>query len=236
MLFLNRFTIFQRLLFLSGIALAGLLCVAGIGVVALSETLVASQHVVGVSKRIESLSERSLTALLNIRRYEKDLLLNMGDPVRQDDYQNKWNASLADARQLYSEIAVTAPEYRPLRDRLNSGLTEYETKSRSVLQTAVAGGYSNPREANDAISVVAKVVIHRMEEDLKDSGKKAAEGASQAWAFAESRAQLARSAMLGFSILAGLVCVLGMLTVALGVRKSLGRGVSLSQAIAGERD
>ena len=232
MLALNRFTLFQRLLSLAGLALAGLLCVAGIGVFALSQTLESSQQVIGVHKRIEFLSEHALLALLNVRRFEKDLLLNMGDPVKQEGYQKKWKEALVESRQTYGAMAATSPEYVDLQGRLDASLKEYEAAAGKVLETAVKGGYLSPGEANDSITVVAKVVIHRMESDLQAASKKAAEGASAAWSAAETRADKARYAMIGLSLLAGGITLLGVVMLANAVARSLKQGVQVAGAIA----
>jgi methyl-accepting chemotaxis protein len=128
-----------------------------------------------VSQKLKTdgmLAEHTSRARANVnalRRYEKDLFLNIGDAQKEEEYYKDWldqterlNARIADA-----EKAVYLPEEKEQLRLMKTELAAYEsgfTKSRSLIQ---AGTIKTPQEGNAAIGPY-KDGIRKLEDTAKE--------------------------------------------------------------------
>src|SRR5580692_3118632 len=54
--------------------------------------------------KVSQLADEAKIATLELRRYEKDTLLNMDNKAVMQAYQEKWKAQLADLRSIVSDL------------------------------------------------------------------------------------------------------------------------------------
>ncbi|QWV97624.1 methyl-accepting chemotaxis protein [Geomonas nitrogeniifigens] len=119
-------------------------------------------HVSDLTSNRGALQDNSQLALAHInmmRRYEKDLFLNMGDPAKMAGYQKKWNDTLGKLNRLVdsSQKLVSAPGYpSAARDQeclaaMRRDIDAYATGFRKVAGRVAAGEIITPQDANKAI-------------------------------------------------------------------------------------
>ncbi len=131
--------------------------IVGMGLVAALVFRIAPGGVGGASSqfaRAEALKEQTVLIaglMLQERRFEKDLFINIGSRDRIEDYVHKWN----DARQrLQGELdraealALSAEDRDDLR-RIQGDLRIYVGGYESVLARIRAGQIATPEQAND---------------------------------------------------------------------------------------
>jgi methyl-accepting chemotaxis protein len=125
-----------------------------------------AQQLVDLDGRMAASFAQARTLSLQLRRYEKDLFLNAGNPESQKEYLRKWTGAreelerlLGDLRQHGSQDADT------LRDeaRMQKALAEYEAGFHTVLAGLEKGTLGTPQEANAALKQY-KEPIHILEE------------------------------------------------------------------------
>jgi len=160
---LKNVTVFRRLVFI-GILLVG---VSIMGIISLEMTLAKFKTTINGAVLVEGLGKDSKESVLQIRRNEKDIIINIGDPIKQEEYQPKWKKALDDTQAIYSRIKDVAPDYAPEVAVIQEGLAKYGVTGGKVLQDTINGQYSSAGEANDAMSIVAKAVIHKLQEDTE---------------------------------------------------------------------
>ena len=92
---LQQITIGKRLFAGFFIVLLFVLVVAGAGQWALTNTVDTAEQVLNVDFAINSASNDLHVAVLDMRRFEKDLFLNIGDKQKETEYSAKWETSRA---------------------------------------------------------------------------------------------------------------------------------------------
>jgi methyl-accepting chemotaxis protein len=103
--------------------------------------------------RAAALAEVARARSLELRRYEKDLLLSVGSVRAEEEYLLKWRE---EERRLRADLAALAelagPGERARLEALLAGLRTYEEGLSSVLRGVRAGYIRTPQAANTAIS------------------------------------------------------------------------------------
>ena len=127
---LRNFTIRARMMGAIAMVLCLLAMVGGVGLWSLQQVNASSDYFIKVTH--ESLDNMGdlRNALGNLRRYEKDLLLNATDSAKVTDYKAKWTAAADDARaQLKELIATTKGDAAASAARLQPLLAAYVDKA-----------------------------------------------------------------------------------------------------------
>ncbi|MBI1910457.1 MAG: MCP four helix bundle domain-containing protein [Deltaproteobacteria bacterium] len=125
-----------------------------------------------VEANIAEHSARARSNVIGLRRYEKDMFLNMGSPDKQAKYFNDWNNELEHlgARLDDIEKAVIDRSDKEAVASMRSNLKEYEVGLIKVNKMIQEGSIKTPQEANAAIGAY-KETIHKMENVAKDLAK-----------------------------------------------------------------
>jgi len=150
-----------------GLTLVGLLmvAVAGSGYWGLTVT---GKTIEGILSRDYRLTVSSMGArirILDLRRFEKDYELNMGDKKTQDEYFTKWSESLDHVQARLDEMdkyAYTEQDKAVLQE-MRTDLTTYTDGYRAMKAKIDAGNITRPQDANHFITQY-KDAIHRMED------------------------------------------------------------------------
>ena len=120
----------------------------------------------GDARKMEQASDAQ-TAGLNLRRFEKDYFLNMGDEKKEADYADKWNKTLASLNESLDalEHEATVPEDKELIRVLRSDVSTYTIGFQSVKAKISKKELKTPAAANEAMTPF-KDDIHRMDAAL----------------------------------------------------------------------
>ncbi|HEY5997714.1 MAG TPA: MCP four helix bundle domain-containing protein, partial [bacterium] len=111
-----------------------------------------------------------------LRRYEKDLFINMGDKQKEVDYLRQWEDQLASAQERIADlekldVALSDKEKEMVR-ALKADVQVYAAGFRKVAAQVQAGAVKTPAEANAGMAEV-KDEIHRAEANAKDEATEA---------------------------------------------------------------
>ncbi|WP_438035838.1 methyl-accepting chemotaxis protein [Sorangium sp. So ce204] len=121
------------------------------------EILVTDARVLAVSVQLER-------DLVDLRRYEKDCFLSMGDRPAQQGYQEKWNEAEAQTQRQLDDLdrLVTLPHQRESVAAMRRDLASYVAGFRRVMQDVLSGQLPTSQAANNVMTGF-KDEIHRFE-------------------------------------------------------------------------
>jgi methyl-accepting chemotaxis protein len=119
---------------------------------------------------------KAQTDVIELRRYEKDLYLNIGDKEKERDYLQKWKVQLEhlNARLADLDKSVILPKDKGAVKTMKTELGHYERGFAKVHDRIVVGQVKTPQEANAAINDY-KGEIHQLEkisEEMADEANK----------------------------------------------------------------
>lgn len=141
----------------------------------------------------------------NLRRYEKDLFLNMQSVEKRKEYLEKWQGSAAKVQQrLTAASALGDADDTTAIQALTTAMTNYESGLRQVLAQIEAGAVQTPQDANKALEPV-KESVRSMEGATKKLVEKAASQAVAQQQGVQARMASASVTMWSLSALALLV-------------------------------
>ena len=114
-------------------------------------------------------ASRARANILGLRRYEKDIFLNIGDKVKEEDYHAKWKEQHEHlgARIADLEKAAALAKDKEKIATMKAEQANYEQGFAKVYAQVAAGRLKTPTEANEAINEYKKE-IHAMENTAKE--------------------------------------------------------------------
>jgi methyl-accepting chemotaxis protein len=107
---------------------------------------------------------------LALRRYEKDVFLNLGDDEKLAEYVTKWRAAHAAATEAVNNLQKMAEDGSIVR-AMRTDLEAYSTAFESVLRGIADGSIRNAAAANESIGQ-AKDEIRRLEATAAEFAKR----------------------------------------------------------------
>ncbi len=169
MLNLQDFTVRARLYALAAVSMCMLLLVGGAGLYSLNEAKTTFRHFVDNDNQSLIYASRLRAEAGNLRRYEKDMVINLEDAAAVEKYRADWNKSydifLSTGKQL-GELDIP-PEERKIIQSVEDGLKQYKAEMEPFMTKLLAKGFADPAEANKALGA-AKKAIRPMEEKLAE--------------------------------------------------------------------
>jgi len=231
---LGRFSIRTRLYFGTVFSLILLVVIGAMGYVALDRTRGTLQ--VLFSERVQTLTDMSelRTTLGDLRRTEKDIIINFNNSVEVSALRETWaktlaalRKSLADVRQVQSGDAAFVESI----DKSLAEIKQYETGispifeqiERAQLDGAGGGAYADR----------FKVHMEATDKLFSSLATSARTQMDEARAGVESRAK-AMSALIGVALLLGLAVLIPLTFFSVrSITKSLGQAQELAERIAG---
>jgi methyl-accepting chemotaxis protein len=159
--------------------------------------------------KIAQHAERARANVLGMRRFEKDMFLNVGDKHREVEYHDKWNEQHEHlvARLTDIDRYSSSSELKAQLMQIRQWLGEYERGFRLVAADIAAGQLSTPEECNLAIGKV-KDPIHKLEalvsELAVDYFQRAEQGAERV-ASQSRRARVTMTLLTLLTVLASIV-------------------------------
>jgi len=159
----------QRMLLSLGTLLALTVAISAIGYLSMSKISSDAQHALKVNARVAEEAMQVAGAVSNLRRFEKDTFLNVGDATKVTDYANKWQAARADVDSSLSDLRglVEADQDRAdVKDMIDQ-IMAYDVGFHQVLTGISSGKIQRPDAANEAIAPF-KDGIRKLEGDAQD--------------------------------------------------------------------
>ena len=226
---LQQITIGKRLFASFALTLAFVLVVAGAGQWALTTSVDTAVQVLTVDFAVNSAANDAHIAALDLRRFEKDYFINIGDKEKETEYLAKWN----DARQ-HLEEHLAAIEKLGVDDKsrdairqIRTDVSEYTTQFQSIARRIDAGQIRSAADANKEL-VPFKDHIHRIETSVdtldEESTKRMEEKKKQI-------TQVEQSARFTTIVIAGLALFVVML-LSVAVTRSITRPIATVVDIA----
>ncbi|WP_437899342.1 methyl-accepting chemotaxis protein [Sorangium sp. So ce124] len=185
--------------------------------------------------------------LMELRRYEKDCFLSMGDRPLQQGYQERWNESEAEIQRRLDELEriVTLPRERESVSAMRRDVASYVVGFRRVMQDALAGQLPTAQAANTAMAGV-KSEIDRFEDSAESFAQASTRDMEALQASLSGDAQRASREMglIAFAALAvGVVVsvlvsrsITGPLSSAVGLARRIAEGDLRHRGVAAGRD
>src|SRR4051812_11401830 len=173
---LNKFSIAKRLALGFGIVLALLIAVAFSGYWGMESVTNETISMLHGDQAISQKSDEVKIDSLQLRRFEKDMLLNLENQSKMRDYQDKWKMQLSEFKTDVGELEllpITAEE-KQLTTEMKNDITVYEHGIDATVAAIAAGTVKTSDEGNAQLASV-KDETHRMEDSaakLSDSHRK----------------------------------------------------------------
>jgi methyl-accepting chemotaxis protein len=165
----NNWKIGKRLAFGFGISILLMAVVAMAGFWGLSQTVQTTYAILHHDAKLMEQASQAQANGLELRRYEKDSFLNIGDDQKESDYADKWNKEHADLIENLNALdqTVTLPEDKEMLRVLRADLSTYTIGFQSVKQQISDKTVKSPAAANAAM-VPFKDDIRRMDTALEE--------------------------------------------------------------------
>lgn len=190
-----------------------------------SRTLVFSDHMQSVRAEVG-----------NLRRYEKDLFLNLDNPGKRKEYQEKWQGTVTKARQhLASATELGDAEDVQSIKALTDALLRYEQGFVQVQAQIEAGSLQTPQQANQALEPV-KESVRSMEGTTRSLVERSKSQAIERQQTVQADMGAAKVSMWGLSALGLCVGVVAAMVIALSIRRPLQHITELAEQLAKTRD
>ncbi len=172
---------------------------------------------------------------LGLRRFEKDMFINIASPADVEKYYSSWNGELSQMKGRIAalEAIVVTQEDRGMVTALKANLGKYEAGVLDIHQRIGAGEIGTTQEANRAMGAY-KEAVHQL---VEETGAHAREASARMLAEEERLAGFSNrigNLTLGIGIAA---LLLGMITAQLIARSIIRPLERMRQAISGiEKD
>ncbi len=166
---LSNFTIRARLLALAALAVLAMLGVGVQGLWSLAQFKAGFVHY--VDNDVESLTQLAgvRAGVGNLRRYEKDLLINLADPKAVERYRKDWNETYDKVAASLDAIAGLdlPPDVKRMPAELRQALQDYRGGLGGILERLARAEFADTAAANRAMEPV-KAPVRAMDKALAE--------------------------------------------------------------------
>jgi methyl-accepting chemotaxis protein len=161
---LNKSSIAKRLALGFGVVLFLLLVVAVAGYWGMESVTRETVSMLRGDSKISQLADEAKIATLELRRYEKDTLLNLDNKAVMQAYQEKWKTEVSDLRTIVGDLEarVSSDGSKQLVSAMGREIAAYERGVDGVVAGINDGTIKTPQQGNAKVTEV-KDEIHRME-------------------------------------------------------------------------
>jgi methyl-accepting chemotaxis protein len=231
---LSDFTIKARLLALAALAVVAMLVVGLQGLRSLAQSKAEFVHY--VNNDVESLTQLAgvRAGVGNLRRYEKDLLINLADAKAVERYRKDWNETFDKVSTSLDRIAQldVPPDVKRMPAELQKALQDYRSGFSAILDRVAKGEFADTAAANQAMEPV-KAPVRAMDKALGEMTQKVDQhSASQVVRLAEHERDIRRN--LTLVVIAAVLLLVGYTAVNIrSILAPLALAVQTAERIAG---
>jgi methyl-accepting chemotaxis protein len=236
MLDLRRFTIRARLYALAGMAVLMLLLIGGYGLWSLAQAREQFAHY--ADHDVQTLAKLGdvRAGVGNLRRYEKDLLINLGDAKLVERYMRDWESTYEKVVQGLGIIAKLdiAPAVKKMPAEMLAALQAYRSGFQGIHARVLKGEFADTAAANKATEPI-KGPVRELDKQLGEMTKLIDEHSDKEVERLAAEERAIRWS-LGLVMLVGIVVILAFTAFNLrSILRPLGEAVASARQIA-QRD
>jgi methyl-accepting chemotaxis protein len=160
----KKSTIAKRLALGFGVVLLLLLVVAVAGYWGMESVTRETVSMLRGDSKVSQLADEAKIVTLELRRYEKDTLLNMDNKPVMLGYEEKWKTQVSQLRSIVSDLGVrvASDSSKQLVAAMDREIAAYEHGVDAVVAGINDGTIKTPQQGNAKVTEV-KEEIHRME-------------------------------------------------------------------------
>ncbi|MBF0608369.1 MAG: MCP four helix bundle domain-containing protein [Magnetococcales bacterium] len=217
-----------------GFVLLLLLIVGAVGYLGMSSVGNAVDAMLNTDAELEKSSIRLKTNVLNLRRQEKDVFINIASPEKREGYLKKWNDLKGKALEKISALEKTATVAND-KERIASikaDLATYDTGFNKVYAMISDGSVKTTQEANAAIGQY-KDAIHKLESLSDELSEEADQRMQDADGKISTIKERAQRTILIVALIALLAVVVSSCLLVRSVTRPLAMMMDVTGAIAG---
>ncbi len=176
---------------------------------------------------------RARANVLGLRRYEKDLFLNIGDKAKEEEYLKKWQdqhdrvGKRLDDAEKAAYLEKEKDEVKAMRTELSA----YDSGFRKVLSQINSGVIKTPQQANAAINEY-KDSIHKLEATAEQLADESNERMDKQEGFFTDLARSTNLIMLTLSFAAIILSVIVTIFITRSITNPINEAVTVSNKLA----
>jgi methyl-accepting chemotaxis protein len=234
---LDKLTIGMRLLVALGLMSLLVVAVAFSGHLGLQHMETSTQEFLLRDAHLAEAALEARASTLELRRYEKDFVVNIGAPAVQEDAINKWSSAYQEIVAHLDDLdhLVKSSQDHLTLESMRSYLATYKSGLDSVREKMRRGDIATPQSA-DAATGVYKDVVDQLEETARAIGGASNVRMGERVALLKADARETHVEMVVASILAVGVAILMSVRLSRSITLPLRQAVDLARRIAtGER-
>uniref|UniRef100_C6E1U6 Methyl-accepting chemotaxis sensory transducer n=1 Tax=Geobacter sp. (strain M21) TaxID=443144 RepID=C6E1U6_GEOSM len=230
---LSDLKIGTRLLLCFGLVLLLLIAVAGTGYWGIKQVEATTDTMLSTEGRIAEHSARARASILGMRRYEKDIFLNLGDANKVEEYLQKWNAEAAKTTERIADLEKYAvdKEDKDKTKEIKDNFQVYKAGFAKVAAAIQSGKLKSAQEANSAVTEY-KNESHLMEATAVTLAQDGVKSMQQAGEEIDKETGEIVSYLLAISLIAAIIAVALSLLVTRSIRRPLEVGVQTANRLA----
>ena len=185
------------------------------------------------SARIAGLAADAQTSTLNLRRFEKDYLLNLDAPDIRRDYQQRWLEERVRLRKILTALREHSTRPTGQQDILTmtQALDTYEAGFQAVLADGERGALRTAQEGNAAMARF-KPAIRSLEETASAEAERHHQLMSQEEDSVLSSFRLTRNLLLSAFLLAMALAITASLLLTRSLTQPLAQAVQVASRVA----
>jgi methyl-accepting chemotaxis protein len=230
---LQQLKIGTRLSFAFLLVLTFVVAVAGAGFWGIARSVDTTVQILSGDAALMEHAIAARAASLGMRRFEKDTFLNVRDPKKVAEYEEKW---LGVRKQLEQQLdgidkVVVVPEDRELAKLIRADFNTYLVGFSGVLARVKSGQIKTPEQGNTAIFDF-KDEMHRIEDNTTTLADRAIERMHSRQQFVHDSAQRTRGVVLSITILAVLIAILVTVFITRSITRPILSAVEAARKLA----
>jgi methyl-accepting chemotaxis protein len=167
-------------------------------------------------------AQRSRANVNMLRRFEKDLFINIADPAKVAEYRKKWNEALEHCTERFDAIdkLVTDPKDKAIVAAIRKDSGTYGAGFNKVADQIVAGQITTTQEANKAIGDY-KEATHNTETLVTDFAKQIDERMANMKQDSDAIGRKINIILAAFSLAAIVLAFVIMITLIISIKRPL---------------
>jgi len=230
---LNNMKIGTRLLASFGLILLLLIVVAGTGYWGVKSGEQTTVTLLDTEGQLSQHSARARANVLGMRRYEKDIFLNLGATEKVENYYKEWTEEVASTNERIADLekASIHPDDKEMIKSIKENLKLYQAGFVKVYASIRDGRIKTGAEANSAIAEF-KDESHKMEAAAVKLAQDANKKMEESKGVIEKATQRVMLLILVISLVAVFIGVLLSILVTRSIKGPLALGVQVANKLA----
>ncbi|WP_373975132.1 methyl-accepting chemotaxis protein [Chitinibacter sp. SCUT-21] len=159
--------------------------------------------------------------MLQLRRFEKDLFINLNKPEKVQEYKKKWDETVASSRKTLADLNTIANDQQKKElNGLSESLSAYEASFNEIAAQVQAGAFSTTHDANAAFDKY-KSVVRKLAEDSDEHAETAITSVKQISGKIKEKEELTLTKTLTLIVIATALGIFAAVYISQSVRKPL---------------